>query len=76
MKTPELEDVQKLAYVKCGICKKTHQLHSEKYLTLVGNLLVGTGGGVFGHGDWEKHGIPVMHFCPKCLTDYLKGLGL
>lgn len=75
MKTPTYEEVVKNAVIHCAKCGKSHKLSSQKFLTIVGNLIVGTGGGVIGNADWELFGVPVTHFCRECLITDIDELG-
>ena len=67
-----LEPIEVVPAVRCNICSKLHRKDSESYFTLVGNIHVGSGGGLLGSGDWSK-GVLVSHFClrDKCLQRYL-----
>jgi len=59
--------------VKCTECGKLHRLDEETYLTFIGNLHVGSGGGLLGNGNWDGVGVPVSYWCVNkgCLSDFL-----
>lgn len=76
MQTPSYEEITKNAVIHCTKCDKPYKLSSQKFITIVGNVLVGTGGGVIGNGDWDRLSVPVTHFCPECLIADIAELGL
>ena len=59
--------------VSCCECGKRHRLDEETYLTLIGNLHVGSGGGLLGNGNWDGVGVPVSYWCVNrgCLSTFL-----
>jgi hypothetical protein len=76
LQTPTYEEMTKHAFVKCRTCQANHSLASDKFITIMGNVHVGTGGGVFGNADWKTFGVPVYHFCPDCLIEEIQRLNL
>lgn len=66
--------------VTCETCGKVHSIHEEKdskkvrYMSVFGNIHVNFNGGIIGNGNWDDKGVPVTHYCPKCLIKFLKGV--
>lgn len=58
--------------VKCKKCHELHDVNSESYITLYGNLCVGKRGGVLGNGNWSAYGIPVTIMCRQCFVDFIR----
>lgn len=59
--------------VKCCECGTIHNIEKETYLTLVGNLHVGSHGGLLGNGNWNENGVPTSYWCVEkgCLSSFL-----
>jgi lipopolysaccharide export system protein LptC len=55
--TDELIDVtrQLIETVRCDRCYKLHEVKSETFVTIYGNICVGTGGGIVGN-NFDKEG--------------------
>lgn len=68
----ELKEIHTIVdAVRCSECDKLHHKDGEDYLSLVGNVHIGSDGGIWGNGNWEKNGINVMYFCLKdrCMSN-------
>jgi hypothetical protein len=63
--------------VRCEVCQALHLKDSDdrrvRFITIVGNIHANDSGGLVGNGDWDKHGVPVTHYCPGCLIKVIKG---
>jgi hypothetical protein len=72
--------VQKVSFeaVKCNNCGRIHEKDSDTYINFIGNVIVGSDGGVVGNSEWDKFGVPHHIFCREnrllCLSTFVSGV--
>ena len=57
--------------VECFVCEKLHLADSEDYISIHGNVCVGSGGGIVGDNFREGKLAHISIICPECLIELI-----
>ena len=57
--------------IECCACGKIHDPKSEEFITVVGNIMMGLGGGLIGN-NFDKKGklFRLVYFCIPCFKNF------
>ena len=71
---------EKVESVKCVTCGDFHDINSDTFVSFVGNVMIGTNGGIVGNNLIEQQGnnmvVKVTTYCrnARCLSDVIAAI--